>query len=826
MKLKPGDEGFIPVSSVPSLTKFWDFDRNTLDINLTHAKSHSVAYWKCPSCGYEWSASIKGRYESGKCPCCDTNKVIMPGFNDAATLVPDILSEYDAERNKTEGIDISHEGTASDRHVWWKCPVCGKQWESSLRSRIHKASNGTYVFYPCKHTNSGKIKKEDNPRIAEVPKLMRFWDKEKNTLDPETVSSHSQKKAFWKCPDCGYEWQASIRSRSRTPDACPCCESGTAIRKGVNDFFTLLPEARDFYDFEKNKGIDVYSLAARSSEPLLWWKCPECGYEWQSPLAERITGTKGSYRFRGCQKCYCTAIKNPVSDNPELMKFWDKEKNSGTDPEKISARSPEPVWWKCPECGYEWQASPKGKMDTEGRCPCCDSSCAITRGYNDVLTLFPAFADTYDFEKNADVDIYSLGISSGTEVWFHCRKCGYRWKNTVSSRFHMRRDGSGYSLIDCPNCSSGERRRKPFCDDYPQLKEMYDTEANDRPLESIISTEDSRLAAYWICPVCHTRFSTTTQSLIMAIREGNLGCPYCSHREVRPGEGLADRYPEIAAMWSPDNDRKVEDTSYDFAGSLRWICPECGREFGNTISVLLSRKDKDYCPYCSGRKVIPGVNSLKAVYPDIAELWSLDNIVSDPDRVLAESDYIAKWNCPDCGHTYNAAISDMESGKADCPYCNGRRVFPGFNSLKAKYPELMQYWLPDNEIDPDDVMPTSSIRAHWICPTCGGEYSAKINEFVNGTSDCPYCADRRILPGLNSFKAKHPNLMDEWIDLTNSFLTDPDRIGDGSQVVVWWKCSRGHHYRMTPARRLMFQKRHKEPCPYCKGLRIKLRHFY
>ena len=68
--------------------------------------------------------------------------------------------------------------------------------------------------------------------------------------------------------------------------------------------------------------------------------------------------------------------------------------------------------------------------------------------------------------------------------------------------------------------------------------------------------------------------------------------------------------------------------------------------------------------------------------------------------------------------------------------------------------------------------------------------------------------------------------MDEWIDLTNSFLVDHDRISDSSQVVVWWQCPRGHHYRMSPARRLMFQKRHKESCPYCKGLRLKLIHFY
>ena len=44
---------------------------------------------------------------------------------------------------------------------------------------------------------------------------------------------------------------------------------------------------------------------------------------------------------------------------------------------------------------------------------------------------------------------------------------------------------------------------------------------------------------------------------------------------------------------------------------------------------------------------------------------------------------------------------------------------------------------------------------------------------------------------------------------------------------IWWICSKNltHKYMMPPALGLLFQKRHRESCPFCKGLRRKERSF-
>lgn len=98
---------------------------------------------------------------------------------------------------------------------------------------------------------------------------------------------------------------------------------------------------------------------------------------------------------------------------------------------------------------------------------------------------------------------------------------------------------------------------------------------------------------------------------------------------------------------------------------------------------------------------------------------------------------------------------------------------------------------------------------------------------VSAVSNVPFCADKKVLPGFNSFKAKHSDLMDEWYTLNNYVLALPDQIGDSDQTPVWWICRNNpaHHYRMSVSTRLMFQHRERESCPMCKGLRIKLWHF-
>ena len=69
--------------------------------------------------------------------------------------------------------------------------------------------------------------------IAKInSKLIKEWHPEKNgPLSPNDFSAGSHYNAWW-LGECGHEWQATIKNRSRGT-GCPIC-SGKKIIKGIN----------------------------------------------------------------------------------------------------------------------------------------------------------------------------------------------------------------------------------------------------------------------------------------------------------------------------------------------------------------------------------------------------------------------------------------------------------------------------------------------------------------------------------------------------------------------------------------------------------------
>lgn len=214
------------------------------------------------------------------------------------------------------------------------------------------------------------------------------------------------------------------------------------------------------------------------------------------------------------------------------------------------------------------------------------------------------------------------------------------------------------------------------------------------------------------------------------------------------------------------------------------------------------------------------------MYPGLVKMWSPNNKQA-ANKVFYNSSLWFKWVCPKCSGEYGAFIKDVVEKPDPCPYCNDRQVLPRFNSLAVRHPEIATLWVESNERPPSEILPSLKIFANWLCPVCHGEYKALVADMVSGIADCPYCNDRQVLLGFNSFKARHKDLMDEWDDLSNYLLADPDQIGDSCIIPVWWNCphDQEHHYMMSPKQRLLFQKRQQEPCLYCKGRRRKKHHF-
>ena len=136
-----------------------------------------------------------------------------------------------------------------------------------------------------------------NNNLAEVhPELVSEWSEKNLLLTPDGITFGSNKKVWWK-GTCGHEWQTSVKARSNGENksrtinktGCPYC-SHNKVLAGFNDFATLLPDiAAEWSD--RNYPLLPTQVTVFANRKA-WWKCKDCGREWNTLISTRSGGSK------------------------------------------------------------------------------------------------------------------------------------------------------------------------------------------------------------------------------------------------------------------------------------------------------------------------------------------------------------------------------------------------------------------------------------------------------------------------------------------------------------------------------------------------------
>ena len=100
------------------------------------------------------------------------------------------------------------------------------------------------------------------------------------------------------------------------------------------------------------------------------------------------------------------------------------------------------------------------------------------------------------------------------------------------------------------------------------------------------------------------------------------------------------------------------------------------------------------------------------------------------------------WQC-DKGHAWQAAVYTRTGSGSGCPYCMGKRAWPGENDLASQRPDLLEQWHPIKNLPmtPERVTVGSHFKAWWICWQ-GHEWRAEVKSRTLGGTGCPVCAGR------------------------------------------------------------------------------------
>lgn len=421
-------------------------------------------------------------------------------------------------------------------------------------------------------------------------------------------------------------------------------------------------------------------------------------------------------------------------------------------------------------------------------------------------------------------------------------------------------DDGTYHVAVCLECSLSAEYRRTTRENTidkvcPDIEKYWDYEQNVyNPSElTVCAKEDISIK----CPVCG---DIIKRKCVNSFKQDGdkfsvIPCHKCginTHVKMKAKERpISSEYFDIVLWWDKDNnnDLSYDEVSHRSKYSASFKCPECSGTFERPLrSFITVHRGGSYlpvgCPHCGYMpRENPEENLLK-VCPEIVEWWDFEkNAPHLPEEYTVGSQQMAYLKCPDCGmELYTGIHSLVETLDDGTVVIRHKGRCQKFNNLKsennivARYPEIKFWWnYKKNTNPPEEYTLFSPHPAHFKCPDCGSETYRRISDAFGLNKDgipaifnCPYCANLKVMPGLNSFGDIHPELLPELYEVGNAAMgRSPFNMLSTSVNKLWWTCPKDdkHKYLMPPIKRLMFQKRDREPCPYCRGQRRKLNHF-
>lgn len=346
-----------------------------------------------------------------------------------------------------------------------------------------------------------------------------------------------------------------------------------------------------------------------------------------------------------------------------LLEEWDQERNAPLTPETVTSGSSRYVFWRC-EHGHTWRADIYSRARRDTRCPYC-AGILVQRGVNDLATLAPSLVSQWHPTKNGDLTPEQVMAGSHRTVWWQCEK-GHAWKTMVKSRVN----GCG-----CPVCAgrmllSGEN---DLATRFPEVAAQW-RPAKNGALKPGNILAGSHRKVWWRCEKGHE-----WRSQILSRTQSSCGCPVCAGKTVVAGENdLATAAPEIAGQWDRKKNGALspERVTPSSNRAVWWQCP-LGHSYRAMVSARTNQQSG--CPYCAGKKVLPGFNDLQTKEPAVAASWhpTLNGTLT-PSMVTVGSHRKAWWECPE-GHVWKAVVYSRAGQKSGCPVCAGKVKSPRNN---------------------------------------------------------------------------------------------------------------------------------------------------
>ena len=310
------------------------------------AKDMSTTYNICLTCAASLLKCLAAGlvhlcYATAAQPAEQHDKPFKAHLPDISELSPQLQQEWHPDNNAQLGsIKVKPK---SRKKVLWSCPNCPAGCHHIWTTPVQSRTNGTQCPY-CR----GRKLCEHNSLATKAPIVARYWDHNKNASTPEQTLAGSNKRADWKCPDCRYEWQATIAKRVTNNNRCPHCTCYNKKHTKQPTFeegqHTLLHE----WDHERNARDGIFpDNTTLQSHKLVHWVCQKCPkgqqHKYQMSPNHRLRRRPcGCPYCAGKQVCICNSL---AACEPSIAAEWDFARNEGS-PADVTSGSDQAVWWR------------------------------------------------------------------------------------------------------------------------------------------------------------------------------------------------------------------------------------------------------------------------------------------------------------------------------------------------------------------------------------------------------------------------------------------------------------------------------------------------
>jgi len=178
----------------------------------------------------------------------------------------DVLDRWDYELNKLKPSEVSY---GSNKKFYFSCP---KGIHKSELNKLSDFTNDLGRVINCKACNS--FAQWGINHLGDTF-LEKYWDYEKNTVDPWELSrGNNYKSIYIKCQKKEYHetYQTLANSFTNLDCRCPFCTNRNGKVHKLDSLGTLYSQVLELWS-DKNKKSS-YEYSSMSGE-YIWWKCKE-----------------------------------------------------------------------------------------------------------------------------------------------------------------------------------------------------------------------------------------------------------------------------------------------------------------------------------------------------------------------------------------------------------------------------------------------------------------------------------------------------------------------------------------------------------------------